>query len=152
MHIQIIAVGKIKEKYLQDGIAEYVKRLRPYVNLQILELAEEKRHVSASVSEEKAAMEKEGERILSTIPSGSFSIALDVRGTVGQAWSLPNLSVSGVCREEPDHVCYRRRSRAFSSSPVPERYATLALEDDVHPPDGPVPLLGQGSSPCMQDQ
>ncbi len=96
MHIQVIAVGKIKEKYLQDGIAEYVKRLRPYVNLQILELAEEKRHVSASVSEEKAAVEKEGERILSAIPSGSFSIALDVRGI---GWSSKELAESFRQRE-----------------------------------------------------
>ena len=43
MKILIIAVGKIKEKYLQDGIAEYLKRIRPYVKLNILELTEEKR-------------------------------------------------------------------------------------------------------------
>ena len=84
MQIQIIAIGKIKEKFLQEGIAEYVKRLRPYVNLQILELAEEKRRVSASVSAEKAAMEKEGERILGAISPVSFIIALDVNGT---GWS-----------------------------------------------------------------
>lgn len=96
MHIQIIAVGKIKEKYLQDGIAEYVKRLRPYVNLQILELAEEKRRASTSASEEKAAMEKEGERILSAIPFGSFSIALDVKGT---GWSSVELAESFRQRE-----------------------------------------------------
>jgi 23S rRNA (pseudouridine1915-N3)-methyltransferase len=96
MHIQIIAVGKIKEKYLQDGIAEYVKRLRPYVNLQILELAEEKRHASASASEEKAAMEKEGERILSAIPFGSFSIVLDIKGT---GWSSEELAESIRQRE-----------------------------------------------------
>jgi 23S rRNA (pseudouridine1915-N3)-methyltransferase len=84
MQIQIIAIGKIKEKFLQEGIAEYVKRLRPYVNLQILELAEEKRRVSASVSADNAAMEKEGERILGAISAGSFIIALDVNGT---GWS-----------------------------------------------------------------
>ena len=43
MQIKIIAVGKIKEKYLREGVAEYEKRLRPYVKLQILELVEEKR-------------------------------------------------------------------------------------------------------------
>ena len=89
MHLQIIAVGKIKEKYLREGIAEYEKRLRPYVNLQILELAEEKRHTSSSISAEKAAMEKEGERILAAISQGSFIIALIIKGT---AWSSVELA------------------------------------------------------------
>jgi 23S rRNA (pseudouridine1915-N3)-methyltransferase len=81
MHVHIIAVGKVKEKYLQEGIAEYEKRLHPYLNLQILELTEEKRPASASVSLEKSAMEKEGGRILAAIPPGSFTIALDIKGT-----------------------------------------------------------------------
>jgi len=89
MQIHVIAVGKIKEKFVQEGIAEYTKRLRPYVNLQIKELDEEKRPVSASVSTEKAAMEKEGGRILTAIPAGSFVISLDVTGI---SWSSPELA------------------------------------------------------------
>ena len=80
MQIRIIAVGKIKEKFLQEGIAEYEKRLRPYVKLQIVEVSEEKRPASASSSVERTAMEKEGERILAAIPDGSFVIVLDIRG------------------------------------------------------------------------
>ena len=38
MHVTVVAVGKVKEKFLQDGIAEYEKRLRPYMNLQIIEI------------------------------------------------------------------------------------------------------------------
>jgi len=89
MQIQIIAVGKIKEKFLQEGIAEYEKRLHPYVKLKIVELAEEKRPISASTSGGKGAMEKEGVRILTAIPSGSFIIALDVKGT---GWSSEELA------------------------------------------------------------
>jgi 23S rRNA (pseudouridine1915-N3)-methyltransferase len=91
MHIHIIAVGKVKEKYLREGIAEYEKRLRPYLNLQILELSEEKRPGSVSASIEKSAMEKEGGRILAAIPPGSFTIALDAKGTV---WSSRKLAES----------------------------------------------------------
>ena len=80
MQVHIIAVGKIKEPFLREGIAEYEKRLRPYLDLKIVEITDEKRQVSASESAEKAAMEKEGERILEAIPKGSFVIALDVRG------------------------------------------------------------------------
>jgi len=80
MHVHIIAIGKIKERFLQEGIAEYEKRLRPYAKLHIVELADEKRPASASVSIEAAAIEKEGERICAAIPGGSFVISLDVRG------------------------------------------------------------------------
>jgi 23S rRNA (pseudouridine1915-N3)-methyltransferase len=80
MQVRVIAVGKIKEKYLQDGIAEYAKRLRPYVKLQVVEIGEEKRSSSASPTDGPVAMEKEGDRILAAIPKGSFVIALDVKG------------------------------------------------------------------------
>ncbi|MFA4877991.1 MAG: 23S rRNA (pseudouridine(1915)-N(3))-methyltransferase RlmH [Methanoregula sp.] len=80
MQIRIVAVGKIKEKFLQEGIAEYEKRLRPYVKLQITEIAEEKRPASASASVEIAAMEKEGARILTAISPGSFVVSLDREG------------------------------------------------------------------------
>jgi 23S rRNA (pseudouridine1915-N3)-methyltransferase len=89
MQIRIVAVGKIKEKFLQDGIAEYEKRLRPYVKLQIAEIADEKRPASSSTSVETLAKEKEGERILSGVPSGSFVVSLDVKG---QSWSSEDLA------------------------------------------------------------
>lgn len=91
MQIRIIAVGKIKEKYLQEGIAEYEKRLRPYAKVQIVEITEEKRPLSASPAIESAAKEKEGERILAAIPEGSFVIALDLKG---QIWSSEDLAAS----------------------------------------------------------
>ena len=91
MQIRVIAVGKIKEKYLQDGIAEYVKRLRPYAKVQIVEIAEEKRPASATQSIERIALEKEGDRILAAVPEGSFLIALDVKGL---SWSSEELAAS----------------------------------------------------------
>jgi 23S rRNA (pseudouridine1915-N3)-methyltransferase len=84
MQIRIIAVGKIKEKYLQDGIAEYEKRLRPYTRFQVTEIPEEKRPAAATPAVERAAVEREGVRILAAIPAGSYVIALDIQG---QDWS-----------------------------------------------------------------
>jgi 23S rRNA (pseudouridine1915-N3)-methyltransferase len=89
MKIRIVAVGKIKEKFLQEGIAEYEKRLLPYVKLQIVEVADEKRPASASTSVEAASKEKEGERILLAIPPGSFVVSLDVKGI---SWSSEDLA------------------------------------------------------------
>jgi 23S rRNA (pseudouridine1915-N3)-methyltransferase len=91
MQIRIIAVGKIKENFLQEGIREYEKRLRPYVKLQIVELAEEKRPATCSGSQEKQVRHKEGERILAAIPAGSFVVTLDVKGV---SWSSEVLAES----------------------------------------------------------
>jgi 23S rRNA (pseudouridine1915-N3)-methyltransferase len=96
MQIRIIAVGRIKEKFLQEGIAEYEKRLRPYVKLQMVEIPEEKRPAPASVSVERLAVEKEGERILAAIPDASFVIALDIRGL---DWSSEALAAAFRDRE-----------------------------------------------------
>ena len=89
MHILIIAVGKIKERFLQEGIAEYEKRLRPYVKLRIIETAEEKRPQDASPATESAALEKEGQRILAAVPEGSLVVALDIRG---RGWTSRDLA------------------------------------------------------------
>ena len=91
MQIRVIAVGRIKEKYLHDGIAEYEKRLRPYAKVQIVEISEEKRPASATPSVERIAMEKEGDRILAAVPEGSFVIALEVKGF---SWSSEELAAS----------------------------------------------------------
>ena len=91
MQIRVITIGRIKEKYLQDGIAEYEKRLRPYVKVQIVEISEEKRPASAAPSVERIALEKEGDRILAAVPEGSFLIALDVKGL---SWSSEELAAS----------------------------------------------------------
>jgi len=89
MQIHIIAVGKIKEKYLQEGIAEYEKRLRPYVKLNILEIAEEKRPGHLTPADQKQIMEAEGTRILGSIPQDSFVIVLDIKGV---HWSSETLA------------------------------------------------------------
>jgi 23S rRNA (pseudouridine1915-N3)-methyltransferase len=91
MQIRIITVGKIKERYLQEGIAEYEKHLRRYTKIQVVELSEEKRPLSASSAIESAAKVKEGERILAAIPEGSFVIALEVKG---QNWSSVEMAAS----------------------------------------------------------
>jgi 23S rRNA (pseudouridine1915-N3)-methyltransferase len=91
MQIRIIAVGKIKERYLREGIAEYEKRLRPYAKLQVIEITDERRPLSASPAIESVAKDKEGERILASIPDGSLVIALDV---MGQSWPSEQLAAS----------------------------------------------------------
>ncbi|MEF9954771.1 MAG: 23S rRNA (pseudouridine(1915)-N(3))-methyltransferase RlmH, partial [Clostridium sp.] len=74
MRISLITVGKIKEKYLEDAIAEYRKRLSRYCKLDIIQLADEKTPDKASEALETQIKDKEGERILTNIKDGAFVI------------------------------------------------------------------------------
>jgi 23S rRNA (pseudouridine1915-N3)-methyltransferase len=80
MQVRIIAVGKIKERFLTEGIAEYEKRLTPYLKLSIVEVADEKRGVHSSAGHAQLIKDREGDRILAAIPDGAYVVALDVRG------------------------------------------------------------------------
>ena len=80
MKITVITVGKIKEKYLKDAIAEYSKRLSRYCKLEILEVADEKTPDGASEIVEEDIREKEGERILKLIKEDAYVITLEISG------------------------------------------------------------------------
>ena len=80
MKITVITVGKIKEKYLKDAIAEYSKRLSRYCKLEILEVADEKTPDGVSEIVEENIREKEGERILKLIKEDAYVITLEISG------------------------------------------------------------------------
>lgn len=80
MNIDIAAVGKIKEKYLTEGIMEYSKRLGRYCSLRILEVEDEKTPETMSDREKEEVKRKEGERLLSRIPDQALVIALAIDG------------------------------------------------------------------------
>lgn len=80
MKITLITVGKIKEKYLKDAIAEYSKRLSKYCKLEIVEVADEKTPDQASAVVEDGIREKEGERILKYIKEDAYVITLEIGG------------------------------------------------------------------------
>ena len=80
MNIDIAVVGKIKEKYLAEGIMEYSKRLGRYCSLRILEVEDEKTPETMSDREKEEVKRKEGERLLSRIPDQALVIALAIDG------------------------------------------------------------------------
>ena len=82
MKITVIAVGKIKEKFYTDAIAEYSKRLSRYCRLEVIQVADEKTPDGASEAQERQIKEKEGSRILAQIKDGAYVIALAVQGTM----------------------------------------------------------------------
>ena len=78
--IKLICVGKLKEKFYADAVSEYTKRLGAYCKLTVLELPEERLPDKPSQAQIDAALEKEGERILSKIPNGAVIVPLCVEG------------------------------------------------------------------------
>ncbi len=80
MKITILAVGKIKEKYFADAVAEYKKRLSRYCKLEIIEVADEKTPDHASTQEEELIRRKEGERLKKYIKDGAYVISLAIQG------------------------------------------------------------------------
>lgn len=80
MKVKIITVGKLKEKYLKDGIAEYSKRMSRFTKFEIVELADEKTPDNASAAQNQQIMKKEGERILAKISERDYVIVLAIEG------------------------------------------------------------------------
>ena len=80
MKINIVAAGKLKEKYLSQGIAEFMKRLAPFAQVRILEIHEEKMPENPSAAEKEKVLAAEGGRLLHQVPAGSYLVVLDVYG------------------------------------------------------------------------
>ena len=80
MKVKLITVGKLKEKYLKDGIAEYIKRLGRFTKFESIELTDEKTPDNASEAENKAILDKEGQRILAKVGDRDYVIALAIEG------------------------------------------------------------------------
>lgn len=99
MNIKIIAVGKLKEKYLKDAVNEYMKRLGAYAKVDIIEIADEKEPDNASDKDIEIIKNKEGNKILDKIKDREYVILLDVDGkqisSEDLAGKLAELSLSG---------------------------------------------------------
>ncbi|HGS2855113.1 TPA: 23S rRNA (pseudouridine(1915)-N(3))-methyltransferase RlmH [Streptococcus pneumoniae] len=80
MKIKVVTVGKLKEKYLKDGIAEYSKRISRFAKFEMIELSDEKTPDKASESENQKILEIEGQRILSKIADRDFVIVSAIEG------------------------------------------------------------------------
>ena len=99
MNITLVTVGKIKEKYFRDAIAEYQKRLSKYCRLEIVEVADEKTPDKASETEEAQIRQREAARILKAVRDNAYCIALTIDGkkrdSVNLAAHIEQLGLSG---------------------------------------------------------
>ena len=80
MKITVVCAGKLKEKYLQEGLAEFLKRLKPLAQVEIREIHEEKMPEAPSEAEKQQVLAREGARLLKLVPEGSYLFVLDVCG------------------------------------------------------------------------
>lgn len=80
MNINIITVGKLKEKYLKEAVSEYSKRLSKYCRLDIIEVSDEKAPENMSQAEEESVKDKEGQAVLKYVKSDTYVIALIIEG------------------------------------------------------------------------
>ena len=80
MNISIICVGKVKESFYRDAIAEYSKRLSKYCKLKLVEVADEMTPDNASDTLCDQIKDKEGKRILANIKDNQYVIALAIEG------------------------------------------------------------------------
>lgn len=100
MNIKVLSVGKIKEKYLRDGIEEYAKRLSRYCKLSFFQVADEKTPDGAGESLNEAIKNIEGERLMKGIRDQDYVIALAIDGKMLDSEELAerisNLGIHGV--------------------------------------------------------
>lgn len=93
MKITILAVGKLKEKYLTEAMAEYLKRLTPFTKMEVKEVPEQR------------TVEEETERLIAGIPEHSYVILLDTQGkeisSPELAEKIDKLTVAGI-----SHICF----------------------------------------------
>lgn len=100
MHITVVCVGKIKEKFYVQAVEEYAKRLSRYCKLDFVELPDEKTPENAGEQMNAAIKAKEGDRILSSLRDDAYVIALAIEGnmldSVGFSEKLEKLAVASV--------------------------------------------------------
>lgn len=147
MNITILCVGKLKEKYWRDAEAEYSKRLKRFVNLQITELKESLLPANASPADEAAVKEAEGEAILAKIKSSDHVISPgDRRKRAFFHAAFCKDRGTGASGEKQHRLRHRRLSGAVSRSQPAGRFQTFLFRHDLPPSDDAHHPAGAGLS------
>ena len=146
MKITIAWVGRIKEKFYRDAVAEYEKRLSRYCKLEILEVADEKTPDGAGAALEEQIREKEGRRLLEKIREDAFVCSLEIEGkrltSEGFAGWMEGLAVKGTSHivfviggSLGLHESVRRRADmalSFSDMTFPHQLMRVILAEQVY--------------------
>ena len=134
--INIIAIGKLKEKYWQDAVREYSKRLGSYCSLQIIELKESPLRANPSAADEQAVKEAEGQEILRRIRREDYVITLEIKGKGMSSEQLADEDrAAGAEREEHGGFRDRRISGAVGGGQPAGGPEAVLFGHDLPPSD-----------------
>lgn len=145
MNVTVIAVGKLKESYLRDGCAEYIKRLGSFAKINVIEVNECRCSDNPSQSEIEQVIEKEGEQILKKIPKGAWIIPLCIEG---KEYTSPDFSAQiETISQSCSHICFviggsfglshavknaGKSSLSFGKMTLPHQLARLVLLEQIY--------------------
>lgn len=146
MKIRIISVGKLKEKYLSDGIHEYVKRIGAYADVEVIEVADERIPDHTSLADEMLVKAKEGRRVLDKVKQDDYMILLDVNGeemdSIKFAEKIENCMINGKSTIDfviggslghGEDVLTRANLRvSFSQMTFPHQLMRLILTEQIY--------------------
>ena len=142
--IKIIAVGRIKEKYLTDAIHEYVKRLTRFCKFEIVEVEDEKMPREASPAQILAGIKVEGDRVKTRISDRAFVIVMDVKGNEMNSETLAErlsdavdsfpeivFIIGGSAGLHPDLIRLADIRLSMSKLTFPHQLARLILTEQI---------------------
>jgi len=146
MQIDILCVGKIKEKYFRDALEEYKKRLSRYCKINEIEVPDEKTPADSSEAEDRKIKEIEGERLLAKCSDSATVIALAINGkgytSEGFAAELDRLAIGGTSHIQfviggslglSDAVLSRADQRiSFSAMTFPHQLMRVILAEQIY--------------------
>ncbi|MDA8212035.1 MAG: 23S rRNA (pseudouridine(1915)-N(3))-methyltransferase RlmH [Clostridia bacterium] len=146
MNIKVLAVGSIKERYLKEGIQEYVKRLGPYARMEIIEVPDEKAPEQASAAEEEQIKAREAAKLQKHIKPGSLVVALAIEGKSFsseelsrqlQQWALKGQSevafvIGGSLGLHRDILAQADLKLSFSRMTFPHQLMRLVLVEQLY--------------------
>lgn len=146
MKIDIICVGKIKEAFYRDAVAEYVKRLGRYASVSVVEVADEPTPDGASPAQEQQILDREGDRILAKLAPGAHKVALAINGRSFSsetfAEHISALTVSGISHVQfiiggslglsEDVLSAADESISFSPMTFPHQLMRVILLEQVY--------------------
>ena len=146
MKINIISVGKIKEKYLENAVKEYAKRISKFTKISFTELKDEPLNYKVSTSLDSKVKEAEGKKIISAIPKGDYVIVLDLAGEeitspdlakkLTEIYTYKNANISfiiggslGLSKEVIDTANYKL---CFSKMTFPHQLMKVILLEQIY--------------------
>jgi len=146
INFTMICVGKLKEKYLVDGVKEYIKRISKYAKMEIIEIQDEKNPSNDSEGEIKRLLDIEATHIITKIPKDAFVITLEIEGEMVSSEEFANMIdkvtqydsskiifiIGGSHGLSPQIKSLKNKAISFSKMTFPHQLMRLILVEQIY--------------------